>query len=65
MTFHRSKLFSPLHLTLYLFVVWFFFSPWQPKHHKDHIVQDFKEPSFIFVDTSERTMVSPPSAQAA
>lgn len=45
--------------------VCFFFLLGSLKHHKGHIVQDFGEKSFIFVDTSKRTMVSRPSAQAA
>ncbi|CAM9271530.1 unnamed protein product, partial [Bubo scandiacus] len=40
-------------LTLYLFGFVFFFFLGSLKQHKGHIVQDFKEPSFIFVDTSE------------
>lgn len=67
MRFHQLDL-SPLQLTLFMLFVLFCFSPWQPKfikHHEGHIVQDFEEPSFTFADTSKRTMVSRPSAQAA
>lgn len=65
MKFHQSNLICSPQLNLYLFVCLAFFLLGSLKHHKGHIVQDFREQSFIFVDTSKRTMVSRPSAQAA
>lgn len=64
MKFHQSNSFVLLS-KIYIYVCLVFFLLGSLKHHKGHIAQDFREQSFIFVDTSKRTMVSRPSAQAA